>query len=61
MKCVVLYGYVSQKLASDGISKKELNSIKHHPMGHRSVESFIETNLKLGNFEWRNGVLINAN
>lgn len=59
-ECVVLYRYICQKLASGGLSREKLDSIKHHPMGHHSVGNFVEANLKLGDFEWRDDMLVNA-
>lgn len=57
---VVLYSIFSRRLASGGISKEELDSIRHLPIGHHSLEDFVEANIKLGNFAWRGELLMNA-
>ncbi|OGM12881.1 hypothetical protein A3A76_00565 [Candidatus Woesebacteria bacterium RIFCSPLOWO2_01_FULL_39_23] len=56
----VLYDYVLNRLVTCGITKEEFNSLKKHPIGHRSVEGFINANIKIGNFEWLNGKLVNV-
>lgn len=56
----ILYDFLSQKLTGDGLSREDLDEIKHHPIGHSSVIGFVELNLKVGNFAWRNGKLVNA-
>jgi hypothetical protein len=56
----VLYSYISRKLAGPGITKAEIEEIKGHPIGHQSVEGFININLSVGNFQWRGDRLVNA-
>jgi hypothetical protein len=56
----VLYSIFSERLAKDGISRQEIESLKDFPIGHQSVAGFVEANVKLGNFEWRQDTLVNA-
>ncbi|OGM15849.1 hypothetical protein A2V56_05425 [Candidatus Woesebacteria bacterium RBG_19FT_COMBO_42_9] len=58
---IVLYEYISSKLASGGLSRGELESIMDYPIGHSSVRGFVDANLRLGYFQWRGEVLVNTN
>ena len=56
----VLYDYVFDKLATSGLTKDELKELKRHPLGHKSLGSFVDANLRVGNFEWINDHLVNV-
>ncbi len=56
----VLFTYLAKKLAGSGMTKEEIETLKEHPVGHQTLESFIAINQKLGNFQWRGDRLVNA-
>lgn len=57
---VVLYEHLSRKLAGDGISQEEIESIKDLPIGHHSVEGLIKINQRLGYIIERGGKFYGA-
>ncbi len=60
----ILYRSLSEKLASEGIKKEELEQIKDLRIGGQTVEDFVRLNLTSGDFEWRGEekqTLVNAN
>ncbi|MEJ2347890.1 MAG: hypothetical protein P8Y17_01660 [Patescibacteria group bacterium] len=57
----ILYGWLSRKLASEGLTQEEFEQIKNMPIGHHSVWDLIEANFKAGYLVEREGRIFNAN
>lgn len=57
---VILYEHICHRLTTGGITREELSPINHLPIGCQSVEKFIEANVSVGNYEWRDDLLVNA-
>ncbi|KKR11902.1 MAG: hypothetical protein UT39_C0002G0083 [Candidatus Woesebacteria bacterium GW2011_GWA1_39_21] len=56
----ILFAYFFKKIADCGLSKSEYEEIKNQPICHENVSEFVQANINLGNFEWKNNRLYNV-
>lgn len=56
----VLFEAICQKLATRGLTKDEVKFLEGNPVGCSDFKTFVGLNLKLGNWEWREGKLFNV-
>lgn len=55
----ILYSYLCSKLVGEGLSRAEYDGLKYFPVGHHSLADFVDINIKMGNYQWSEGKLIN--